>query len=133
MSENYQQRSAPFHKRIDDPWIALIVLSIFILVATIIAIITLCIFWRKHKQRTLFNNESYTLNSKPDQLQNQNYSTRPKKYEVQSVEVYVPDGGVPDRDLGEIHARFTPREGIQNVHHLRPMDENTRDRIKAYL
>jgi len=117
---NIQQ---PLFKRIDDPWIALIVLAVFILISTIIAIIILCLLWRRHKRLTQFYNESYILNTKstqplPSPIQDY-YPTnsRPKNYETQSVELYVPQN---ERDLGEIHARFNTREGIQSVHHLRP-------------
>ena len=52
------------HKRIDGPWIALLVLSILIIVSSIIAIIILCLIWCRHKKRKSFRNENYTLSHK---------------------------------------------------------------------
>jgi hypothetical protein len=49
---------------LNDPWIGLLVQSIFILVQSIIAMIVLYFLWRRHQQLTQFYNESYILSNK---------------------------------------------------------------------
>jgi hypothetical protein len=49
---------------LNDPWIGLLVQSIFILVQSIIAMIVLYSLWRRHQQLTQFYNESYILSNK---------------------------------------------------------------------
>ena len=56
---------APIFKRIDDPWIGLLVLGIFIFVSAIVALIVLCCFWRRHQQQNKMYNESFILSNKP--------------------------------------------------------------------
>ena len=73
---------APIFKRIDDPWIALLVLAAFMFVSSIVALIILCCFWRRHKQRTRLYNQSFILSNKPTgrkQVEDQ----QPATYETQ--------------------------------------------------
>jgi hypothetical protein len=77
---------APVYKSIDDPWIGLLVLSIFIFVSSIIAIIVLHFLWRRHQQLTQFYNESYILSNKPTgkrQIPVQMEDQQIKPYETQ--------------------------------------------------
>ena len=77
---------APVFKRIDDPWIGLLVLAIFIFVSAIIAIIVLCFLWRRHQQRMKLYNESYIFSNKPTgkrQIPIQIEDHQPKSYETQ--------------------------------------------------
>jgi len=77
---------APVYKRIDDPWIALLVLSILLFVVSGIAIIVLYIFWRRYRQLTKVTNESYILSNKPTgrrQIPIQIQDQPPKFYEPQ--------------------------------------------------
>ncbi|UJR35909.1 hypothetical protein I4U23_028650 [Adineta vaga] len=79
---------APIFKRIDEPWIALLVLGIFIFISSIVALIILCYFWRRHQQRTRLYNESFLLSNKPTgrkQMDDQQL----KSYETQKMEVFV--------------------------------------------
>jgi hydrogenase-4 membrane subunit HyfE len=55
----------PVYKRIDDPWIALLVLSILIFVLSAIAIPVLYFFCRRYRQSMQSINESYILSNKP--------------------------------------------------------------------
>jgi hypothetical protein len=77
---------SPLFKRIDDPWIGLLALVIFIFVASIIAIIVLYFLWRRHQKHTQFHNQSYILSNKPTgkrQLPIQIEDQHPKPYETQ--------------------------------------------------
>jgi hypothetical protein len=58
-------QDAPVYKRIDDPWIALLVLSILIFVLSAIAIPVLYFFWRRYRQTIRSPNENYILSNKP--------------------------------------------------------------------
>ncbi len=81
--------NVPVFKPIDDPWIVLLVLSIFIFVSSIIAMIVLYFLWRRHRQLTQFYNESYILSNKPTgkrQIPVLIEEQQPKTYETQ---VYV--------------------------------------------
>ena len=71
----------PVFKRIDDPWIALLVLGIFIFISSIIAVIALCFLWRR-QQNTQFHNESYILSDKPN-INRQMPDHPPQDYETQ--------------------------------------------------
>jgi hypothetical protein len=76
-------------KRIDDPWIGLLVLSIFILASSIIAMIVLYFLWRRYRRLTKFYNESYILSNQPTakrQIPIQIEEQQPKPYETQ---VYI--------------------------------------------
>jgi cbb3-type cytochrome oxidase subunit 3 len=80
---------APVFKSIDDPWIGLLVLSIFTFVLSIIAMLVLYYFWRRHKRRTQFYNESYILSNNPtgkSQIPIQIQDQQPIPYETQ---VYI--------------------------------------------
>jgi hypothetical protein len=72
----------PVFKRIDDPWIGLIVLGIFIFVSSVIAMIVLCCLWRRHQQRTQFYNKTSILSNNPtgkrqiDDQQSKPYETQ---------------------------------------------------------
>jgi len=80
---------APVFKRIDGPWIGLLVLSIFILISSIIALIILYFLWRRHRHLTEFYNQSYILSNQPTgkrQIPVQFEEQQPKPYETQ---VYI--------------------------------------------
>ncbi|CAF3545751.1 unnamed protein product [Rotaria sp. Silwood1] len=117
----YNSRSSP-SKRIDEPWIALLVLGIVIFFLSIIAIIVLCLLWRRYQQRTqiknYLNNKSNGIRQIPVQIDNR----QSKSYETQKMEVFVPQTieDTNEQDLGEIHARFTPQHGIQHMHQYYP-------------
>jgi hypothetical protein len=57
---------APLFKRIDDPWIGLVVLGGFILISSILAMIVLCCLWRRHQKRSQLESESYMLGNVPN-------------------------------------------------------------------
>ena len=74
------------YKRIDDPWIGLLVLSILIPLFSIIGIIALVFFWRRSRQLRQVDNPNYILNNKstgqrqlPVQIEDQQL----KPYETQ--------------------------------------------------
>lgn len=78
----------PIFKTIDGPWIGLLVLSIFILVSSIIAIIALHFLWRRYRlqQHKQFQNQSYILSNKPTgkrQVPVQIQDQKPNPYETQ--------------------------------------------------
>lgn len=60
------QADDPVFKRIDDPWIALLALAIFILLASIVALIVLCIVWYYTEKRSQLKKKNYILNHKPN-------------------------------------------------------------------
>ncbi|CAF0907043.1 unnamed protein product [Adineta steineri] len=100
-------------KRIDNPWIGLLVLGIFILISSIIALIVLCFLWRRHQQRTQLYNENFILSNKPTgkrQIPIQIEDQQSKSYETQKMEVFV-----PSNDNERIHTRFTSPNDIQQV------------------
>ncbi|CAF2479967.1 unnamed protein product [Rotaria sp. Silwood2] len=104
----------PVYKRIDDPWIGLLVLAIFIFILSIISIVVLCVLWRRYQQHTQIYNENYVLSNKPTgkrQIPVQVEDQQPKPYETQKMEVFV-----PQNDEERIHSRFTPHDGTQQVH-----------------
>ena len=77
---------APVFKSIDEPWIGLLVLGIVIFVASVIAIILLFIFWRRHQKQTEVQNRSYILSNKPTgkrQIPVQLGDEQPQSYETQ--------------------------------------------------
>jgi hypothetical protein len=72
----YDIQSSVF-KQIDDPWLALLILGIFMLLSSITAIIVLCLVWRRHRMHTQIKNENYILNNQQiDPRQLQNYETQ---------------------------------------------------------
>jgi hypothetical protein len=80
---------APVFKPIDGPWIGLLVLSIFILVASVFAMIVLYFLWRYYQRLTEFYNKSYILSNPPTgkrQIPVQIEEQQPKPYEIQ---VYI--------------------------------------------
>ena len=72
----YDTQSIVF-KQIDDPWVALLILGIFMLLSSITAIIVLCLVWRHHRKHTQIKNQNYILT-------NPKIDTRPlNSYEIQ--------------------------------------------------
>lgn len=55
----------PVFKRIDDPWIGLFVLAGFTILSALIAMIVLCLLWRRHQQRTKYYSKSSMLSNAP--------------------------------------------------------------------
>lgn len=56
----------PLFKRIDNPWLALLILAGFVLVSSIIAMIALCILWRRYKRRRPYvTNQSSMISNPP--------------------------------------------------------------------
>lgn len=55
----------PVYKRIDGPWIGLLVLAICICLATAIAIPLLFFCWRRYQQSTQVEDQSEILSTKP--------------------------------------------------------------------
>jgi hypothetical protein len=53
-------------KRIDDPWIGLLLLAGVTFVSSIIATIILCCLWRRHQQHQQFHNQGYILGNQPN-------------------------------------------------------------------
>ncbi|CAF4575271.1 unnamed protein product [Rotaria sp. Silwood1] len=105
---------ASVYKRIDDPWIGLLVLAILIFVTSIISIVILCFLWRRYQQRKQIYHENHVLSNKPTgkrQISVQLEDQQPKTYETQRMEVFV-----PQNNEERIHACFTPHDGTQQVH-----------------
>jgi hypothetical protein len=71
----------PVFTRIDDPWIALLILGIFMFILSVVAIVVLCLLWRRHKKHTQFvvNNQFDATAQQPAQIQNRHSQT----YETQ--------------------------------------------------
>ncbi|CAF1118675.1 unnamed protein product [Rotaria sordida] len=120
---------SPVFKRIDKPWIALLALGILIIFLSIIAIIVLYLFWRRYQKRIQFknnlNNKSHSIRKIPIQINDR----QSKSYETQKVEVFIPQNidDITEQNLGEIHTRFTPQHGIQQMHQYYPRT------MKAYF
>ena len=55
----------PVFKRIDDPWIGLFVLAGFTIISALIAMVVLCLLWRRHQQRTKYYRKSSMLSNAP--------------------------------------------------------------------
>lgn len=55
----------PVFKRIDDPWIGLFVLAGVTLISAFIAMIVLCLLWRRHQRRTKYYSKSSMLSNAP--------------------------------------------------------------------
>ncbi|CAF2948324.1 unnamed protein product [Rotaria sp. Silwood2] len=117
----YDSKYSAF-KQIDEPWIALLVLGILIFFLSIVAIIVLCLLWRRYQHRIQsknnLNNKSNGIRQIPVHIDNR----QSKSYETQKMEVFVPHSiqDTTEQDLGEIHARFTPQHGIQRMHQFYP-------------
>ena len=80
----------PVHKRIDGPWIGLLVLAICIFLATAIAIPLLFFCWRRYQQSTQAEDQSEILSTKPTsdrQIPIRIEEQPPKFYEKQVMTV----------------------------------------------
>ncbi|CAF1216718.1 unnamed protein product [Adineta steineri] len=112
----------PVSRLIDGPWIALLVLGILMPILSIAGIVLLYVFWRRFQPRTLLNDANRFMNNNksngsipiPVQINDRQL----QGYETQKMEVFVPhsEDDIIPHDLGEIHARFTPQDGIQEIH-----------------
>jgi hypothetical protein len=96
-----------------EPWAVLIALATVIIVATSIAILAIFVLWKRYKiARISFERNlvgiSFEMPPSPERPESQS-----KEYEVQSLDMYVPQD---DReDLGEVHISLSPTTGIQSV------------------
>lgn len=96
-----------------DPWAIMIALACIIIVATGAAIAVICILWKRYEKRRLLYEQSL--------IQLQNKQQQQPQYEVQGVDMFVPNE--EGEDLGEVHVEFSPREGIQSIQHVRELPE----------
>lgn len=103
-------------KSIDDEWIGLLVLSIFIFVSSIVGIIVLFFFWRRYQQQQTNSSDNQTLrlSNEPTgkrQIPVQFIEQQDQPYETQQMDVFV-SANDNDRD----YLRFSDPENIQRMH-----------------
>ncbi|KAI3383388.1 hypothetical protein SNEBB_002098 [Seison nebaliae] len=105
----------PFYEKgwTNPSWVALISFAVLILIASIIAIVLLFIFWRRYKRQ--LKDYSTPPSSLPPTIK------RPE-YETQSLEMYVPQ---EDVDLGELEVAFDTKDGIKAIRQM-PIDSQQR-------